>query len=47
MTPRPGTVPRIVEIALPRSRARSLKLSDAFMDYVRILHNELYKSMEA
>jgi NitT/TauT family transport system ATP-binding protein len=45
MTPRPGTVQRVVEIALPRPRDRALKLSDAFMDHVRILHTELYKSM--
>ncbi len=47
MTPRPGTVQRIVEIALPRPRDRAMKLSDPFMDNVRILHAELYKSMEA
>ncbi len=45
MTPRPGTVQRIVEIALPRPRERALKLSDAFLDHVRTLHAELYKSM--
>ena len=45
MSPRPGTVQRVVEIALPRPRDRALKLSDAFMDHVRILHTELYRSM--
>ncbi|HYB75135.1 MAG TPA: ABC transporter ATP-binding protein [Candidatus Sulfotelmatobacter sp.] len=47
MTPRPGTVQRIVEIALPRPRERALKLSDAFLDHVRTLHAELYRSMGA
>jgi len=46
MTPRPGAVRTVVEIALPRPRDRHLKVSDAFMDYVRILHTELYRSME-
>ncbi len=46
MTPRPGTIQRIVEVKLPRPRERRLKLSDEFMDYVRILHTELYKSIE-
>ena len=47
MTPRPGTVQRVVEIALPRPRERALKLSDAFLDHVRALHAELYRSMGA
>jgi NitT/TauT family transport system ATP-binding protein len=46
MTPRPGTIQRIVPIDLPRPRERRLKISDAFMDHVRVLHAELYKSME-
>jgi NitT/TauT family transport system ATP-binding protein len=46
MTPRPGTVQRVVDVKLPRPRARSLKLADEFMDRVRILHTELYQSME-
>jgi NitT/TauT family transport system ATP-binding protein len=45
MTPRPGTIQRIVEIKLPRPRERDLKLSDEFLDYVRLLHTELYTSM--
>jgi NitT/TauT family transport system ATP-binding protein len=47
MTPRPGTVQRIVDIKLPRPREHALKLSDEFMDHVRILHTELYTSMRA
>jgi len=46
MTPRPGTVQRVVEITLRRPRDRKLKVSDEFMEYVRILHTELYRSME-
>ncbi len=40
MTPRPGTVQRVVEVKLRRSRDRKLKVSDEFMEYVRILHTE-------
>jgi NitT/TauT family transport system ATP-binding protein len=47
MTPRPGTVQRVVDIKLPRPRDRALKVADEFMDYVRILHTELYTSMRA
>jgi NitT/TauT family transport system ATP-binding protein len=47
MTPRPGAVQRVVDITLPRPRERALKLSDAFLDHVRILHTELYRSMGA
>jgi NitT/TauT family transport system ATP-binding protein len=46
MTPRPGTVQRIVDVKLPRPRERRLKLADEFMEYVRILHTELYTSMQ-
>lgn len=46
-TPRPGTIQRIVPVSLPRPRERHVKIADAFMDHVRILHAELYKSMEA
>ncbi len=46
MTPRPGTVQRVIDVKLPRPRDRRLKVSDEFMDYVRILHTELYRSME-
>jgi len=45
MTPRPGTVQRVVDIALPRPRERAMKLSSAFLDHARILHAELYRSM--
>ncbi len=45
MTPRPGTVQRVVDIRLPRPRERGVKLSDEFMEHVRILHTELYKLM--
>ncbi len=45
MTPRPGTVQRVVAVTLPRPRDRARKLSDPFMDHVRILQTELYKSM--
>jgi len=45
MTPRPGTVQRVVDIKLPRPRERRVKLSNEFMEHVRILHTELYKSM--
>lgn len=45
MTPRPGTVQRVIEIKLPRPRGRAVKLSDDFMDYVRILRTEPYPLM--
>lgn len=45
MTPRPGTVQRVVDVTLPRSRERAVKLSGDFMEHVRILHTELYTSM--
>jgi NitT/TauT family transport system ATP-binding protein len=45
MTPRPGTVQRVVDMKLARPRERALKLADEFMDHVRILHTELYTSM--
>jgi len=47
MTPRPGTIQRVVDVKLPRPRERALKLADEFMDHVRILHTELYTSMQA
>jgi NitT/TauT family transport system ATP-binding protein len=46
MTPRPGTVQRVVDVKLARPRERRLKMSDEFMDDVRTLQTELYKSME-
>jgi hypothetical protein len=45
MTPRLGTIQRLVEIKLPRPRDRAVKLSDEFVDGVRVLHTELYRSM--
>ncbi|MBI4513631.1 MAG: ABC transporter ATP-binding protein, partial [Gemmatimonadetes bacterium] len=47
MTPRPGTIQRVIDVKLPRPRDRKLKVSDEFMEYVRVLHTELYRSMEA